>query len=389
MVRGRRRGSLRGRGGSRAPCGRHESRARGDPPCPRRGRPRRRRARAGRGARRHRAPLPVRRRLVDVVRGFDRLGHVGAKMRSMASSGTASCLRLGTRCSWGFRTGRFSRRICVAGRLDPAVLVQARRSFSSRSMASSVSLSASASSCARLVLVVVGDVRGGAGGVGSERAPVVVVAIELEGSILALASSPVMRGSSCVCAVCPSRLTMSASSASAAPHKLGGGLLHRGPGLLAELGPFGSVGNLVIAGWCAACTSTSQRCVTTPRARTRRERASRQTAQPRTLKSSTSPFVCSSSPADAVSPRSLDASSASAAVTAPGEPSPSRGAERSTPARAAASPGAANTESAPRVKDPGGQSRRLVRLAGGAGALDHRGAAARTSRPLRRRRRRR
>mmetsp|Transcript_9052 Transcript_9052/g.39845 ORF Transcript_9052/g.39845 Transcript_9052/m.39845 type:complete len:284 (-) Transcript_9052:2987-3838(-) len=226
-------------------------------------------------------------------------------------------------------------------------------------MASSVSLSASASSCARASCSSWSGMCAAAREAWARTRQSSSSPSSSRDSILALASSPVMRGSSCVCAVCPSRLTMSASSASTRPFTNSAGASSIADRVSSRSSShFGSVGNLVIAGWCAACTSTSQRCVTAPpRADSTRTCVATNPAQPRTLKSSTSPFVCSVfSPAPGtISPhvRSTQ-SSASTAVTSAeaGTFAEPRSAERSTPARAAASPGAANTESAPRVKDP-------------------------------------
>mmetsp|Transcript_6310 Transcript_6310/g.26129 ORF Transcript_6310/g.26129 Transcript_6310/m.26129 type:complete len:286 (-) Transcript_6310:1034-1891(-) len=228
-------------------------------------------------------------------------------------------------------------------------------------MASSVSLSASASSCARASCSSWSGMCAAAreAWARTRQSSSSPSSSSSRDSILALASSPVMRGSSCVRAVCPSRLTMSASSASTRPFTNSAAASSIADRVSSRSSShFGSVGNLVIAGWCAACASTSQRCVTAPaRADSTRTCVATNPAQPRTLKSSTSPFVCSVfSPAPGTSSPHVRStpSSASTAVTSAeaGTFAEPRSAERSTPARAAASPGAANTESAPRVKDP-------------------------------------
>mmetsp|Transcript_13220 Transcript_13220/g.51772 ORF Transcript_13220/g.51772 Transcript_13220/m.51772 type:complete len:291 (+) Transcript_13220:1643-2515(+) len=234
-------------------------------------------------------------------------------------------------------------------------------------MASSVSLSASASSCRRA------SCSSWSGMCAAEAAEAWEFLRQSSSSpslsrdsILALASSPVMKGS-CEAVASPStsfasRLTMSAASASAPPRTNSAAASSIADFVSSRSSShFGSAGNFAIAGWCAACASTSQRCVTAPaRADSTRTCVATKPAQPRTLKSSTGePFVVSSfvfSPAPGtISPhvRSTPVSSLTAVTSAEaGTLDAPRSAERSTPARAAASPGAANTESAPRVKDP-------------------------------------
>ena len=243
MVRGRRRGSLRGRGGS---LGSRVGGTRAGLVVTRpvlvgdghvgEGHVR------GRGARRHRAPLPVRRRLVDVVRGFDRLGHVEVRrdeVHGVVGDGVdvfgsvravRGALGPGPFFANRIRRGPVVLVILVLVRVK-ALLLLALDGLLGELERVRLLL------CARLVLVVVGDVRGGAGGVGS-NAPVVVVAIELEGFNLSLGVLPgdeglVVRLRGLPVAVDDERVV----GVDAALHKLGGGLLHRGPGLLAELEP--------------------------------------------------------------------------------------------------------------------------------------------------------